>query len=191
MYLALMYPFYRALKLFPIITPRCPCCGSFQDGYHIVHDNWPRISFRCPTCDGEFVIWYNGKPSAQETWEQPVLVLKWPYAFGIYKRAKKPEPGLHRLRVPLTIRWHQQARSRIPDRAYYGRTIYGDSKAIDLADRSRSSYAEWFPSGELEYALDWNRGPALPRPVCERPSRLPEAFARPAGRRAIRVYGQT
>ena len=92
-YLALMYPFYRGLKLFPVMTPRCPCCGRFQDGFHILSGDWPRLSFRCPTCDGEFVIWYNGKPGDQETWEKPVLALKWPYAFGRYKRAKKPEPG--------------------------------------------------------------------------------------------------
>jgi hypothetical protein len=93
MYFALIYPFYRGFKLFPMILPQCPCCGRFQEGFHILGGNWPRIIFRCPTCDGAFVIWHNGKPSDQETWEKPVLALKWPYAFGIYKRARKPEPG--------------------------------------------------------------------------------------------------
>jgi len=92
MYLALIYPFYRGLKLFPMILPRCPCCGRFQYGFHILGGRWPQISFRCPMCDGEFVIWHNGKPSDQETWEKPVLALKGPYAFGIYKRAKKHGP---------------------------------------------------------------------------------------------------
>ena len=91
-YLALIYPFYRGLKLFPMVLPRCPCCGSFQRGFHFLAGGWPRIIFRCPSCNGEFVIWHNGKPGEQETWDKPVLALKWPYAFGIYKRMKKPEP---------------------------------------------------------------------------------------------------
>ena len=92
-YLALIYPFYRGLKLFPMILPRCPCCGNFQAGFHILDPVWPRITLRCPSCNGEFIIWHNGRPSDQETWEKPVLVLKWPYAFGTYKRMKKPEAG--------------------------------------------------------------------------------------------------
>ena len=91
-YLALIYPFYRGLKLFPMVLPRCPCCGSFQRGFHVLGIVWPRINFRCPTGNGDFVIWHNGKPGAQETWEKPVLVLKWPYAFGIYHRIQKPKP---------------------------------------------------------------------------------------------------
>ena len=93
-YLALIYPFYRALKLFPMILPRCPCCGKFQHGFHILGGPWPRISFRCPSCCGEFVIWHNGRPGNQETWEKPVLALKWPYALGRYRRIQKPEPGV-------------------------------------------------------------------------------------------------
>lgn len=92
-YLALVYPFYRGLKLFPMILPRCPCCGKLQDGFHILDPVWPRISLRCPTCHGEFIVWCNGHPSDQETWERPVLALTWPYAFGMYKRAKKEESG--------------------------------------------------------------------------------------------------
>jgi hypothetical protein len=93
MYVALVYPFYRGLKLYPMIFPRCPCCGRFQEGFHFRDVDWPRVRFRCPTCDGEFVIWHNGKPSDQETWETPVLTLNWPYAWGIYKRANSPEQG--------------------------------------------------------------------------------------------------
>ena len=89
-YLALMYPFYRGLKLYPMVLPRCPCCGKLQDGFEIGGVDWPRVSLRCTTCDGEFVIWHNGKAGDRETWETPVLVLKWPYAFGIYRRAEKP-----------------------------------------------------------------------------------------------------
>lgn len=91
-YLILVYPFYRSLRLFPMILPRCPCCGEFQPGFHVLGGEWPRVRFRCPQCIGEFVIWHNGRPSAQETWETPVLALKWPYAFGIYRRMTKP-PG--------------------------------------------------------------------------------------------------
>ena len=91
-YLALVYPVYRGLKLLPMILPRCPCCGVFQQGFHILGGEWPRISFRCPTCCGEFVIWHNGKPSSAELWDHPVLALKWPYALGRYVRMKKPEP---------------------------------------------------------------------------------------------------
>ena len=36
LYLALIYPFYRGLKLLPVIFPRCPCCASFQQGFHIL-----------------------------------------------------------------------------------------------------------------------------------------------------------
>ena len=93
MYLVLIYPFYRCLRLFPMILPRCPCCQSFQQGFHILDGQWPRNRFRCPQCQGEFVIWHNGKPSHQETWETPVLALKWPYAFGIYRKMTKPGPS--------------------------------------------------------------------------------------------------
>jgi hypothetical protein len=91
-YVGLVYPFYRGLKLYPMVIPRCPCCGRFQDGFHVLGGDWPRVRFRCPTCNREFVIWFNGKPGDQETWEHPVLALKWPYALGIYKRAIKPGP---------------------------------------------------------------------------------------------------
>jgi hypothetical protein len=91
LYLALVYPVYRVLKLLPMILPRCPCCGVFPQGLHILGGDWPRIRFRCPTCDGEFVIWHNGKPGCEESWDHPVLALKWPYALGRYKRMKNPE----------------------------------------------------------------------------------------------------
>ena len=89
-YLAVVYPIYRKMRLFPMILPRCPCCGSFQKGFHILDDRWPRVTFTCTSCNGEFVIWHNGKPDGQETWEKPVLALMWPYAFGRYKRIEKP-----------------------------------------------------------------------------------------------------
>jgi hypothetical protein len=89
-YLAVVYPIYRGFRLFPMILPRCPCCRSLQPGFEIRHVDWPRVTYKCPACGGEFVIWHNGKPGSQETWEKPVLVLKWPYAFGRYKRMEKP-----------------------------------------------------------------------------------------------------
>ena len=92
LFLLLVYPFYRGLRLFPMILPRCPCCAKFQHGFHILCPQYPRIILRCPTCNGEFVIWYNGKPGDLETWEKPVLALKWPYALGRYCRMQKPEP---------------------------------------------------------------------------------------------------
>jgi hypothetical protein len=92
LYLLLVYPFYRGLRLLPMILPRCPCCQAFQSGFHILSGPYPRITLRCPTCNGEFVIWYNGRPGGQETWEKPVLALKWPYALGRYCRLQKPEP---------------------------------------------------------------------------------------------------
>ena len=93
LYLLLVYPVYRGLRLFPMILPRCPCCAKFQQGFHILGGQYPRITFRCPSCQGEFVIWHNGKPSDQETWERPVLALKWPYALGRYCRIQKAEDG--------------------------------------------------------------------------------------------------
>ena len=93
LYLVLVYPFYRALKLFPMILPRCPCCSNFQDRFHINGDQYPRVSFHCPSCNGEFIVWHNGKPGDDETWEHPVLVLKWPYAFGRYITMQKPGEG--------------------------------------------------------------------------------------------------
>lgn len=92
-YFGLMYPFYRGLKLFPMILPRCPSCRKFQDGFHILEVCWPRVSFRCPGCEGRFVVWHDGKPGRSETWENPVLALRWPYALGIYRRARSPGPG--------------------------------------------------------------------------------------------------
>ncbi len=107
LYLALVYPFYRGFRRYPMVLPRCPCCGKRpgmhrrggsgeekqdRDGFWIC-GNWPRIIYRCAQCDGEFVVWPNGKPGDQETWEKPVLALKWPYAWGIYRRVKKPNPA--------------------------------------------------------------------------------------------------
>src|SRR5205814_9002357 len=46
LYLAFVYPFYRCLKLFPMILPRCPCCANFQHGFHILGGHYPRITFR-------------------------------------------------------------------------------------------------------------------------------------------------
>src|SRR5687767_14481723 len=91
-YLGLVYPFYRLLRLSPMILPRCPCCRGFQHGFHIL-GSWPRIIFRCPSCNGEFVIWFNGAPDDSETWDRPVLALKWPYALGRYRRLERPEPS--------------------------------------------------------------------------------------------------
>lgn len=90
LYLALVYPVYRGLKRFPMILPRCPCCANHQLGFHILAGQFPRITFRCPTCNGEFVVWLNGQPGEAETWEHPVLALKWPYAFGKYHTMQKP-----------------------------------------------------------------------------------------------------
>ena len=88
LYLAVLAPIYRRFRLFPMILPRCPCCGKFQNGFHFTQ-GWPRVGYRCPTCKGEFVIWHNGKPGDSETWERPVLALKWPYAYGRYVRVNK------------------------------------------------------------------------------------------------------
>jgi len=92
LYLVLVYPFYRKLRLLPMILPRCPCCAKFQPGFHFFR-NWPRVRLRCPGCHGEFVIWHNGKVGSSETWERPVLVLGWPYAWGTYRRIKRPPNG--------------------------------------------------------------------------------------------------
>jgi hypothetical protein len=89
LYMAVAAPIYRRFRLFPLILPRCPCCGKFQNGFHFIHD-WPRVFFRCPTCKGEFVIWLDGRAGDTETWDRPVLALKWPYVFGRYKKVNKP-----------------------------------------------------------------------------------------------------
>jgi hypothetical protein len=91
-YLALAAPIYRHFRFLPMLLPRCPCCEKRQEGFHFLPD-WPRIRYRCPQCDGEFVIWHNGRPTDEETWDNPVLVLKWPYVLGRYKRAEKPNGG--------------------------------------------------------------------------------------------------
>lgn len=90
-YLLLVYPLYKALRLFPMILPRCPCCAKFQHGFHVLSGQYPRITFKCPSCNGEFVIWHDGKPGDQETWERPVLALRWPYELGRFCRIQKPE----------------------------------------------------------------------------------------------------
>ena len=89
LYLAVLAPIYRRFRMFPMILPRCPCCGKFQNGFHFTQ-GWPRVAYRCPACKGEFIIWHNGKPGDSETWDRPVLALKWPYAFGRYKRMNRP-----------------------------------------------------------------------------------------------------
>jgi hypothetical protein len=89
-YLALVYPVYRGLKLFPLVLPKCPFCGG-RDGYLTNCEYWPRVNFQCTTCNGEFAVWHNGKPGLRETWEKPVLALKWPYALGRYCTMHKPK----------------------------------------------------------------------------------------------------
>jgi hypothetical protein len=92
-YLGLVHPLYRGLRLLPMIFPRCPSCRRFQQEFHILGGVWPRVSYRCLSCKGEFIVWHNGAPDDRETWERPVLALKWPYALGRYRRVQRPEPG--------------------------------------------------------------------------------------------------
>jgi hypothetical protein len=92
-YLVRIYHFYTGLGLFPMVLPLCPCCRNHRDSFHILDARWPRATLQCGKCNGEFVIWLNGTPDDQETWEKPVLALKWPYAWGIYKRLNTPNPN--------------------------------------------------------------------------------------------------
>lgn len=89
-YLAVVCPLYRRCRWKPMLLPRCPCCKKGQEGFHFT-PAWPRVIYRCPTCNGEFVIWHNGAVTGDETWDKPVLALKWPYVYGRYKRMEKPE----------------------------------------------------------------------------------------------------
>ncbi len=90
-YIALIPFVYRKFGLLPMLLPRCACCGQWGEGFYVL-DNWPRITFRCWQCEGEFVVWMDGKVGSDETWEAPVLVLKWPYVFGPYRKVEKPKP---------------------------------------------------------------------------------------------------
>ena len=82
---------YRKFRLLPMLLPRCACCGQWGEGFHVL-DNWPRITLRCDKCEGEFVVWLDGKVGSDKTWEAPVRVLKWPYVFGPYRKVEKPKP---------------------------------------------------------------------------------------------------
>lgn len=93
LYLLLMDPVYRGLGWYPLLVPRCPCCRNFQTSYAYRCAVWPRVIFQCPQCAGEFVIWFRGRPDARETWQTPVLMLTWPYAFGWYKPVRKSQAG--------------------------------------------------------------------------------------------------
>lgn len=88
LYLTVAAPIYRKLRLKPLLLPRCPCCAKSQDGFQFI-PSWPRVHFRCLSCEGRFVIWFNGEIGDGETWETPVLVLKWPYVLGRYRRVDK------------------------------------------------------------------------------------------------------
>ncbi len=90
-YLAVAPFVYRKFRLLPMLLPRCACCGKWGEGLHVLW-NWPRIRYRCDGCEGEFVVWHDGKVGSDETWETPVLVLKWPYVFGPYRKMEKPKP---------------------------------------------------------------------------------------------------
>jgi hypothetical protein len=48
-YFALIYPFRRGLKLYPMVLPGCPYCKKLQDGFQTLGVDWPRVSLRCPT----------------------------------------------------------------------------------------------------------------------------------------------
>ena len=90
-YIALIPFVYRKFGLPSMLLPRCACCGKWGEGLHVLW-NWPRIRYRCDGCEGEFVVWHDGKVGSDETWEAPVLVLRWPYLFGPYRKVEKPEP---------------------------------------------------------------------------------------------------
>jgi hypothetical protein len=87
-YLIFLPIVYRGFKLFPMWLPRCPCCNKHRNGFHFKGE-WPRFIFKCPSCGGEFIVWTNSSPNSDETYEKPVLSLKWPYAFGRYIRVLK------------------------------------------------------------------------------------------------------
>lgn len=91
-YLGIACPLYRKCRWKPMLLPRCPCCNKRQDGFQFM-PAWPRVTYRCPTCNGEFVIWHNGAVTGDEAWDKPVLALKWPYVFGRYRRMRRPEQG--------------------------------------------------------------------------------------------------
>jgi len=82
-------PIYRTFRLMPMGRPRCPCCKGFQTGFYVSR-GWPRMVFGCPSCKGEFVVWFSGEVGDTETWDKPVLALKWPYVLGRYQRMHKP-----------------------------------------------------------------------------------------------------
>ena len=90
LYLLAIGPIYKWLHYPPMVLPRCPCCHKPQRGFHIT-GAWPRITYRCPTCHGEFIIYLTGKPAPDEPWDKPVLAPKWPYPIAGYKRIKKPD----------------------------------------------------------------------------------------------------
>ena len=93
-YIAAGCPVYRLLKWWPMLLPRCACCEERQEGFHI-NGNYPRIVFKCRMCQGEFVVWFNGKISKDEAWERPVIILKWPYVIGRYCKVAKPQGVAH------------------------------------------------------------------------------------------------
>jgi len=90
LWLAVACPAYRLLKWWPMLLPRCACCDKLQNGFH-VSGSYPRMVFRCPTCEGDFVVWLNGSPGSAETWDKPVLALKWPYVIGRYCKVSQAE----------------------------------------------------------------------------------------------------
>ena len=97
-YLAAACPLYRRFRWRPLLLPRCPHCNSQKDGFQL-SQAWPRINYKCLSCSGEFVIWHSGRVTEDETWDKPVLAIKWPYVFGVYKRMSKHLSGI-RLNVP-------------------------------------------------------------------------------------------
>jgi hypothetical protein len=88
--LALVAPIYRHLHFLPMLFPRCPFCKKRPNRLYY-SCCWPRIRCGCSECHGEFVVWLDGQPTVEETWDTPVLALKWPYVYGRYKRVEKPE----------------------------------------------------------------------------------------------------
>ena len=89
-YVALIAFVHRKFGLLPMLLPRCACCRQRGEGFHVLTD-WPRVTYRCSRCEGEFVVWHDGKVGG-ETWEAPVLVLKWPYVWGPYRKVERLKP---------------------------------------------------------------------------------------------------
>lgn len=77
---------YRALHFFPLFFPRCPHCRCRPEAYGVVQHEWPRAVLCCCRCEQFHEIRFVYPERLPVASDFPVLVLRWPWFLGWWRR---------------------------------------------------------------------------------------------------------